>query len=85
MSVKMIVENLRWQNQDRSNKNSFDPPYWRAARVTRKRPSRYFPKKKELELFNIHFGVRTLKQDCKPNLSKIGEVWCPRPFYIARK
>ena len=26
---------------------------------------------KELELFNIHFPVRTLKQDCKPNLGKL--------------
>ena len=54
-------------------------------RSPRNGPSRYFPKKKELELFNIHFPVRTLKQDFKPNLIKIGEVRWPRPSHIARK
>ena len=42
-------------------------------------------RKTELELFNIHFPVRTLNQDFKPNLSKIGEVRWPRPSHIARK
>ena len=77
MSVTRIVEKLQWQEQDLSNKNSFDPPYWQAAKVTPNRPSRYFPKYEELELFNFHFVVRTLKQDCMPNFSKIGEVQWP--------
>ena len=48
------------------------------------RPSRYFWKKK-LELFNIHLVVWTLKEDCMPNFSQIGEVGRPAKVRILRR
>ena len=39
-----------------------------------------FAKQKQLEIFNAHFVVKTLKLAFTPNFSHIGEVKWPRFF-----
>ena len=46
---------------------------------------RFFAKQKQLELFNTHFVVRTLKLAFMPNFSQIGKVTWPRFFFKVRK
>ena len=55
-------------------------PCYRANTGGLGRLYRFFAKKKQLELFNTHFVVRTLKLAFMPNFSQIGKVKWPRFF-----
>ena len=55
-------------------------PCYRANTGGLGRLYRFFAKKKQLELFNTHFVVRTLKLAFMPNFSQIGKVTWPRFF-----
>ena len=65
------------QDWSRSHKNTFDTPSWRAIIGGH---GRFFAKQKQLELFNTHFVVRTLKLAVMPNFSQIGKVKWPQFF-----
>ena len=68
------------QDSSRSHKNTFDTPSWRASMGWLGRLYRFFPKQKQLELFNTQFVVRPLKLVFMLNFSQISEVKWPRLF-----